>query len=319
MKIVFFGTADFAVESLNKLYQNGFDIAAVVTAPDKPAGRGMKIRYSPVKKFALDKGFKILQPTNLKDENFLGELREINPELQLVVAFRFLPEAVWKIPPKGTVNLHASLLPHYRGAAPINWAIINGEKETGVTTFFIEKHIDTGKIIFREKVPIEYQDTAGTLHDKLMHIGADLLVKTAQAIETGSYEPIDQSSLLKPGEKPKQAPKLTEENTRINWDSEAGKIYNFIRGLSPYPRAWTNLIDPKNGKRFDYTKIYFAKEETGNHNMKPGQTLTDNKNYLKVAVKDGFINIEEIQLPGKKRLKIKQFLNGFDAKGIYFE
>ena len=301
MKIVFMGTPDFAVASLSALLEAGFEIGGVITAPDKPAGRGQKISEPAVKKFAIEKGLKVLQPVRLKDPEFLDELRSINADLQVVVAFRMLPELVWNMPPKGTINLHASLLPQYRGAAPINWAIINGEKESGVSTFFLKQEIDTGDILFTEKVTIGEQDTAGDLHDKLMNIGSKLLVKTVKAIESGEYKEIPQDN-IGPGEL-KTAPKIFRENCQINWDKSTSQVFNLIRGLSPYPAAFSTL----QGKTL---KIYKAIPEPAVHQQKPGSFLTDHKTYLKFACTDGWISILELQLEGKKRMMIEEFLRG---------
>ena len=301
MKIVFMGTPDFAVASLNALLEEGFDIVGVITAPDKPAGRGQKINESAVKQYAAEKGLKILQPVKLKDPEFIEELRSLKADLQIVVAFRMLPEIVWNMPSKGTINLHASLLPQYRGAAPINWAIINGEKESGVSTFFLKQEIDTGDILFSERVEIDEQDTAGDLHDKLMNIGADLLVKTVKAIESGEYKEIPQD---KTGEKVlKTAPKIFREDCQIDWNQPVMKIYNHIRGLSPYPAAYCLLQDKT-------LKIYKAEAEQAEHQLEPGSFQTDHKTSLKFACSDGFISVMELQLEGKKKMKVDEFLRG---------
>jgi len=301
MKIVFMGTPDFAVASLSALLEAGFEIGGVITAPDKPAGRGQKISESAVKKFAIEKGLKILQPVRLKDPEFLDELRSINADLQVVVAFRMLPELVWNMPPKGTINLHASLLPQYRGAAPINWAIINGEKESGVSTFFLKQEIDTGDILFTEKVTIGDQDTAGDLHDKLMTIGSKLLVKTVKAIESGNYTEIPQDHI--DTRELKTAPKIFREDCQINWNKPTSQVFNLIRGLSPYPASFSTLHSKT-------LKIYKAIPELADHQQKPGSFLTDHKTYLKFACKDGWISILELQLEGKKRMMIEEFLRG---------
>jgi len=301
MKIVFMGTPDFAVASLNALLEEGFDIVGVITAPDKPAGRGQKINESAVKQYAAEKGLKILQPVKLKDPEFIEELRSLKADLQIVVAFRMLPEIVWNMPSKGTINLHASLLPQYRGAAPINWAIINGEKESGVSTFFLKQEIDTGDILFSERVEIDEQDTAGDLHDKLMNIGADLLVKTVKAIESGEYKEIPQD---KTGENVlKTAPKIFREDCQIDWNQPVMKIYNHIRGLSPYPAAYCLLQDKT-------LKIYKAEAEQAEHQLEPGSFQTDHKTSLKFACSDGFISVMELQLEGKKKMKVDEFLRG---------
>ena len=295
------GTPDFAVASLNALLEAGSDIAAVITAPDKPAGRGQQIHESAVKKFALEKGLKILQPLKLKDPDFIEELRKLKADLQVVVAFRMLPELVWTMPPLGTINLHASLLPQYRGAAPINWAIINGEKESGVSTFFLKQEIDTGDILFSEAVKIEDDDTAGDLHDKLMIIGAGLLVKTVRAIEAGKYKEIPQEST---GEADlRKAPKIFREDCRIDWNQPVKKVYNLIRGLSPHPAAFCLLQDKT-------LKIYKAEAIVMAHKEQPGTLLTDNKTYLQFACQAGLISVLELQLEGKKKMKVDEFLRG---------
>lgn len=295
------GTPDFAVASLNALLEAGFNIVGVITAPDKPAGRGQKINESAVKKYALEKGLRILQPVKLKDPEFVNELKSLEADLNIVVAFRMLPEIVWNMPPKGTINLHGSLLPQYRGAAPINWAIINGEKESGVTTFLLKQEIDTGDILFAESVKIDNQDTAGDLHDKLMTIGAQLLVKTVKAIESGDYKEIPQDKMA--AEKLKSAPKIFREDCLIDWHQEAKKIYNHIRGLSPYPAAFCKFQDKT-------LKIYLADFEEINHELPIGSVSTDHKTELKFACLNGFISIKELQLEGKKKMKVDEFLRG---------
>jgi methionyl-tRNA formyltransferase len=301
MKIVFMGTPDFAVASLNALLEAGFDVVGVITAPDKPSGRGQKINESAVKQYAQEKGLKILQPVKLKDSEFINELRSLQADLQVVVAFRMLPEMVWNMPPKGTINLHGSLLPQYRGAAPINWAIINGEKESGVTTFLLKQEIDTGDILFAESVKIEEQDNAGELHDKLMTIGAALLVKTVKAIESGDYKEIPQDKMSE--KELKSAPKIFKEDCLINWIQEARTIHNHIRGLSPYPTAFCHFQDK-------ILKIYQSEYEEINHQLQPGSIETDHKTYLKFACLNGFISVKELQLEGKKKMKIDEFLRG---------
>lgn len=302
LRIVFMGTPEFAVATLALLYEKKYEVVGVITAPDRPAGRGRKIQQSAVKKYAQDKGLKVLQPTNLKNEQFLEELRALKANLQVVVAFRMLPKAVWSMPKFGTFNLHASLLPYYRGAAPINWAIMNGETETGVTTFFIDEKIDTGEIILQKKCDIIADDTAGTLHDRLMNLGADLVEQTVAMIAQGSVlttKQEDKSQL-------KQAHKIQKDTCRIDWQSPIDDIYNHIRGLSPYPTAWTTLV---NEDERLFLKIYaIAKEET-DHKHEIGQVLF-NKKEIKVAVKKGYIELLEIQLPGKKKMKTKEVLNG---------
>jgi len=303
------GTPEFAVASLDILVQNNYNIVGVVTVPDKPAGRGQQLQQSAIKKYALEKGLNILQPEKLKAEEFLNQLRALNADLQIVVAFRMLPEVVWNMPALGTFNLHGSLLPRYRGAAPINWAVINGDKETGVSTFFLTHQIDTGKIIFREKTPIDENETAGEIHDRLMIIGAQLVLKTVQAIEKNEYPQIDQTELIAKGEEEKHAPKLYKEHCKVNWDNTVNTIHNLIRGLSPYPTAFSDLVSPEN---ITYSvKIFKTSKELASHSHAFGTVETDSKTYLKVAVKDGFIHLLEIQLAGKKRLSVSEFLRGF--------
>ena len=299
LRIVFLGTPDFAAASLQKLVENGVNIVAVITAPDKPKGRGKKLSSSAVKEYALQADLPILQPTNLKSETFLKELRSFHADLQIVVAFRMLPVAVWDMPRMGTFNLHASLLPQYRGAAPINWAIINGEKETGITTFFLKHEIDTGAIIFQEKEIITEDDTVGTLYVRLMNKGADLVLKTVKAIEEDSYpqKPQESSKTLK------SAPKIFKEDCKINWSQQAVTIRNFIRGLSPYPGAWTTL----NGK---ILKIY-ACELTKIACSSTGKIEIVNKNEMIVGCIDFNLKITEIQLEGKRRMKVEEFLRGY--------
>ncbi|GIV35113.1 MAG: methionyl-tRNA formyltransferase [Chitinophagales bacterium] len=299
MRIVFMGTPEFAVPSLAQLLQAGYDIRAVVTAPDKPAGRGLRVSESAVKKFSLQHQLRVIQPLRLRDEQFLKELTSLQPDLQVVVAFRMLPEPVWSFPPLGTINLHASLLPDYRGAAPINWAIINGEKETGLTTFFIEKEIDTGRIIFQQRMSIGEEETAGELHDRMKIAGAGLVLKTVQAIERGEAPAVPQDPALAIH----QAPKLTREMCRIEWTRSANTVFNHIRGLSPYPGAWT-LLD---GKIF---KILRAQKQHVAHAHPPGLFLFQD-HELRVAVPDGYILPLEVQLEGKKRLPVGEFLKGY--------
>ena len=299
MKIVFMGTPDFAVASLDALVQAKFDVVAVVTAPDKPAGRGQKINESAVKKYAVEKSIPVLQPEKLKNPEFLAALKSYQADLQVVVAFRMLPEVVWNMPSKGTINLHGSLLPQYRGAAPINHAIINGEKESGVTTFFLTHEIDTGDIILSDRTPIGDDETAGELHDKLMVIGANLLVKTVTAISNGDFteQPQPQSDELK------HAPKIFKEDCKIDWNNSSAMIHNLIRGLSPYPTAFTLLNDKT-------LKIFKAEPEEKEPGIAAGGFLTDGKTYLKFATKDGFIKLLDIQFEGKKRMLIEDFLRG---------
>ncbi|QFZ53656.1 methionyl-tRNA formyltransferase [Oceanihabitans sp. IOP_32] len=303
LRIVFMGTPHFAVATLKILVENNYNIVGVITAPDKPAGRGRKLNESAVKQYAKSIGLNILQPTNLKNEDFLEELKALNANLQIVVAFRMLPKAVWQMPEHGTFNLHASLLPNYRGAAPINWAIINGETKTGVSTFFIDEKIDTGEMILQEEAPIDAEDNAGSLHDKLMGIGSQLVLKTVALIEKGKVETtpqIDSDTI-------KTAHKLNKENCKINWHDTLENIYNKIRGLSPYPAAWCTLIN--NDEKLDL-KIYSAKKEKTTHTLDIGKVVS-NKNELKVAVSNGYINLTEIKLPGKRAMDVKSLLNGY--------
>lgn len=294
------GTPEFAVPSLNTLVENGKNVVAVVTAPDKPAGRGLKLQTSAVKDTALKHNIPLLQPTNLKAPDFLEELKSYQAELQIVIAFRMLPQTVWAMPKYGTFNLHASLLPQYRGAAPINWAIINGETETGLTTFLLKQEIDTGDVLLQEKEEIKPNDTAGTLYERLMNKGAGLVLKTVELIEKNNYQlkPQATANIIK------QAPKIHKETCKIDWNKTSEEIRNFIRGLSPYPAAWTTLID-KN------CKIYKASiVNKGGNTKKPGEYLTDGKTYLHFATANGLISIEELQLEGKKRMSVEEFLRG---------
>lgn len=299
MRLVFMGTPDFAVASLNALVEAGFNVVGVVTAADKPAGRGQKLQESAVKQYAVAKGLKVLQPLKLKDPEFIQELQALQADLQVVVAFRMLPEIVWNMPAKGTINLHASLLPQYRGAAPINHAIINGEKESGVTTFFLKHEIDTGDTIFSERVAIGEDETAGELHDQLMNVGAGLLVKTVKAIEAGNYteQPQVHSDSLK------HAPKIFKEFCLINWEQPAKTVYNLIRGLSPYPTAFTKLGEKT-------LKVFKAELENETPDIAPGQFLSDGKTYLKFAAKEGYIKLTDLQYEGKKRMTVEEFLRG---------
>lgn len=303
MRIVFMGTPDFAVASLRALVEKNHNIVGVITAPDKPAGRGRKIRTSSVKQYALEQGLTLLQPTNLKDPSFLDQLESLEADLQIVVAFRMLPEAVWKMPPLGTFNLHASLLPEYRGAAPINWAIINGETRTGVTTFFINEEIDTGAIIQQKEVEISQNETAGDLHDKLMELGSILVLETVELIAEGSVEPLEQKNA-----RFKPAPKLNKENCRIDWTQPLESVYNQIRGLSPYPAAWT-LLSTKKGKT--ECKILGASMLMGDHDQEPGK-ITASRKEIRVAVQKGYILVEKLQLSGKRKMDAISFLNGFE-------
>ncbi|SFJ82808.1 methionyl-tRNA formyltransferase [Myroides guanonis] len=301
LRIVFMGTPDFAVGILDAMIQNQYNVVAVITAPDRPAGRGQKIKYSAVKEYALEKELKILQPTNLKSEEFLDELNSLNPNLQVVVAFRMLPEVVWRIPELGTFNLHASLLPDYRGAAPINWAIINGETKTGVTTFFIDEKIDTGAIILRKETSILPEENAGALHDRLMNLGAIAVVETLQAIQNDSVK-----TILQPAEETKTAYKLNKDNCKIDWSKSGQEIHNHIRGLSPYPTAWCEFKDEDESWT---VKIYESLFEASNHQDSLGTIITTKKE-MKIAVSDGYIHILQLQFPGKKQMSTASLLNG---------
>ncbi len=303
--IIFMGTPDFAACSLEKIMKSGISVKAVITAPDRPAGRGQKVRFSAVKEKALEFDLPLLQPTNLKDETFVQSLKELNADLFVVVAFRMLPEVVWGMPALGTINLHGSLLPNYRGAAPINWAVINGEKETGVTTFFIEKEIDTGKVIEFAKTEITEEDNAGTVHDRLMLIGADLLVSSIQKIFKGEVNPIAQSDLIK-GEL-KEAPKIFKEDCKIDWELPAEQVFNKIRGLSPYPAAWTQIQHKETGK-IKGMKI-FKTEQT---NSKSSSGKIESNETVSVGCSDFYLRLAEVQLEGKKRMPVEDFKRGFN-------
>ncbi|MBN2482410.1 MAG: methionyl-tRNA formyltransferase [Bacteroidales bacterium] len=313
-RIVFLGTPEFAVESLKAILNDGYPVVGVITAPDKPAGRGQKIRFSPVKQFALRHDLKLLQPLKLKDPAFLEELRQLKSDLQVVVAFRMLPEEVWSMPVLGTFNLHASLLPDYRGPAPINWAIINGETRTGVTTFFINHEIDKGSVLIRKETSIGDDETAGMLHDRLMIMGAEIVVKTIDAIVKHEIEPVSQRELNGTATL-KAAPKIFKCDCQINWHSVTDKVFNFIRGLSPFPGAWSEISCEE--RRRLQIKIFSCEKVHRSHNKLPGMTETDEKEYLLVATKDGFISIKDLQLEGKKRLEIREFLRGFKNISSY--
>ncbi len=308
LRIIYMGTPEFAVAPLKALVDGGYNVVAVVTMPDKPAQRGMKLQYSPIKQYALEVGLPVLQPERLKDSRFLEELKSYNADLQIVVAFRMLPEVVWAMPPMGTFNLHASLLPQYRGAAPINWAIINGETETGVTTFFLKHDIDTGNIIMQERTPINPDDNIGTLYDRLMSIGAEVVCHTVDLIGEGDVQtyPQDESVELKP------APKIFKEDCLILWDKSAKQVNDFVRGLSPYPAAYTTLKTQK-GEDLRVKVLKVLPEQT-EHSEAEGTVLTDNKNYIKIAVNDGYVYLEQIQPAGKKVMTVKEFLNGTKIK-----
>ena len=303
LKIVFMGTPQFAVASLQILVENGYDIVGVITATDKLGGRGKKqLIQSAVKKYALSKGLHILQPPNLKNPALVEELRSLQADLQVVVAFRMLPEVVWNMPPIGTINLHGSLLPKYRGAAPIHWAVINGEKETGVTTFFLKHEIDTGDVLMMERMQIGPDETTGEVHDRMMALGANVVLESVRKIESGQYElrPQDDVAATK-------APKLKLETCQINFNQPLDVVYNFIRGLSPYPAAWTTLDDHQ-------LKIYQAQKEYENHQLPPGSIISDDKSILKIAAPDGFIHVLNLKFEGRRRMDVRDFLNGYKVK-----
>ena len=302
MRIVFMGTPEFAVESLRMLVENGCDVVGVVTMPDKPAGRGHKIQYSAVKQYALEQNLPILQPEKLKDTDFLEQLRSWQADVQVVVAFRMLPEVVWAMPPRGTFNLHASLLPQYRGAAPINWAIINGEIETGATTFFLTHEIDTGNIILQKKVNIPDYYNAGNLHDELMHTGAKLVLQTIKLIENGDVKTCEQAEV----ENLKLAPKIFKENCKLDFSQSCEYLHNFVRGMSPYPAAY---FDFEHNDSVAVMKVFETEKEITSHNNHLGEIIIDKKS-MKVAVKDGFLCLKSVQLAGKKRMNIDEFLRG---------
>ncbi len=303
LRIVFMGTPYFAVATLKILVENNYNIVGVITAPDKPAGRGRKLNESAVKQYAKSAGLNILQPTNLKNDDFIDELKALKANLQIVVAFRMLPKVVWQMPKYGTFNLHASLLPNYRGAAPINWAIINGEIKSGVSTFFIDEKIDTGEMILQEEIQIDSEENAGSLHDKLMVIGSKLVLKTVSLIEKAKIKTIPQID----SDDIKTAYKLNKDNCKINWNDSLINIHNKIRGLSPYPAAWCTLI---NGEEELSIKIYKAEKERLNHSLETG-IIVSNKKELKVAAPNGYIIIKEIKLPGKRTMDVKSLLNGY--------
>lgn len=301
------GTPDFAVESLKCLVEGNYNVVGVVTMPDKPAGRGHKIQYSPVKQYALEHNLPLLQPEKLKDEDFLEALRAWKADLQIVVAFRMLPQVVWDMPRLGTFNLHASLLPQYRGAAPINWAVVNGDTETGITTFFLQQGMDTGEVIQQVRVPIAETDNVGIVHDKLMTLGGQLVTETVDAIMAGTVKPIPQEEMAVVGEL-RPAPKIFKDTCHIDWHQPVKRIYDFIRGFSPYPAAWSELTLP-NGETV-VAKIYESRRTEQTIDETPGTVHTDGKHYLRVAATDGYIDILSLQLPGKKRMKTEDWLRG---------
>ncbi len=308
LRIVYMGTPDFAVLPLKKIVEAGFEVVGVVTNPDKPAGRGQKVQESAVKKYAIEQGLPLLQPEKFRDEAFLQSLAAWKADLQLVVAFKMLPEVLWAMPPLGTVNLHASLLPDYRGAAPINWAVMNGEKCSGVSTFLLSHEIDTGKIIFQQEVALREDMTAGDLHDLLMEEGADLLLKTVEAIERNDYPLVEQACLLN-GRKPKMAPKIFKEDMKIDWTAGVETVYNHIRGLSPYPAAWTELVHKETGELLT-VKITSVRKMMESVEGVPGEIYTNGRVW-EVYAADGRIRLEEVQLSGKKRMKTEDCLRGF--------
>jgi len=308
LRIVFMGTPEFAVATLGSLLMNGFNVVGVVTSPDKPSGRGRKMTKPAVKEFAEFSYLPIMQPENLRDPQFLEDLHKLNADIFLVVAFRMLPEVVWKMPSLGTINLHASLLPHYRGAAPINHVLINGENTTGATTFFIDDKIDTGNILLREEIQIFQFENAGDLHNRLMKLGARLVIKTLAAISENRINPVPQSQFLKKGEVPKTAPKIFLNNCIINWNKDHQEVHNFIRGLSPYPCARSFFVKDSGSISF---KIFESQSEHDDHSIKPGEIISDGKHYIKIGCKSGFLNIVSIQIEGKKRMSTVEFLRGF--------
>jgi len=312
LRIVFMGTPDFAVASLKALVEGGYQIVGVITAPDKPAGRGRQLQQSAVKQYAVEQNLYVMQPEKLKNPEFISELEALKADLQVIVAFRMLPELVWRMPRLGTFNLHGSLLPQYRGAAPLNWAVINGDKQTGVTTFLLSHEIDTGAILFHEKIDIGYDDNVGDIHDRLMDIGAELVVKTVEALAAGDYTATEQNEVQLENLKP--APKIFKEDCKIDWTKPAVEVRNLIRGLSPYPAAWTELADGK-GKALSL-KIFRAEiEPVGN--LVPGMLETDGKSCLKIAAADGWLVIADLQVSGKKRMKTEDFLRGVHDPGQF--
>lgn len=304
LKIVFMGTPQFAVASLKAIHESYHEVVGVVTVADKPAGRGQHVRYSEVKQYALENNLRIFQPEKLKSEDFLSELRALQADLFVVVAFRMLPEVVWGMPPMGTINLHGSLLPAYRGAAPINRAIMNGEGMTGVTTFFLQQEIDTGRVIKQISIPIEENETAGHLHDKMMLVGAHTLVQTIDLIASGNAQGMEQEQMIAEGKELKHAPKIFKEDMKIDWTKSVDEVHNHVRGLSPYPAAWTTLQDK-------VLKVFFGKKEKTSILVTPGEFNTDLKTYLKFACADGWYHATDLQWEGKKRMSVEEFLRGF--------
>jgi methionyl-tRNA formyltransferase len=308
MKIIFYGTPEFAVPSLAILFNNGYDIVAVVTAPDKPAGRGQKLNVSAIKQFAIDNGIKVLQPLKLADPHFVEEIRSLNADLQIVVAFRMMPEVIWAMPPLGTFNLHGSLLPDYRGAAPINRAVMNGEPKTGVTTFFLKQQIDTGNIIFQEELSIGPDETAGELHDRMMLSGADLVLKTVKYIESGNVVSTAQDKLISNEKEIKHAPKIFRDDCNLDFSKTIAELHNQVRGLSPYPGAFFEIKQPDGA--IMAVKVFKSKPETAG-TVLTHELLTDEKTFIKVSAADGFLYLLELQLPGKKRMTAQELLRGF--------
>ena len=310
LRIVYMGTPEFAVESLRRLVEGGYNVVGVVTMTDKPVGRhGSVLQASPVKQYAESQGLKVLQPVRLKDEAFVEELRALRADLQIVVAFRMLPEVVWAMPPLGTFNLHASLLPQYRGAAPINWAVINGDKETGITTFFLQHEIDTGEIIQQVRIPIADTDNVGIVHDKLMMLGGQLVVETVDAILAGTVKSVPQEELIPGDGILRPAPKIFKDTCRLDWRKTLKQVYDFVRGLSPYPAAWTELVQP-DGKRL-VLKIYDTAKVYASHTLPCGSVHTDGKTYFHIVVDGGYLSLETLQLAGKKRMGVADFLRGY--------
>lgn len=317
LRIIYMGTPDFAVESLRALVEGGYQVVAVVTMPDKPMGRhGSVLQASAVKQYAVSVGLPVLQPVKLKDEAFLEALRAYQADLQIVVAFRMLPEVVWNMPRFGTFNLHASLLPQYRGAAPINWAIINGDTETGVTSFFLTHEIDTGRIIRQKRYPIADTDNAEVIHDALMRLGAGLVTETVDLILSGEVESVAQETLYEDVASLRPAPKIFKETCRVDWHQPVKRIYDFIRGLAPYPAAWTELVAQSDGNRL-VLKLFESEKIEELHQLAVGTLRTDKRSYLDVAVPDGFLRLRSVQLAGKKRMDIASFLNGFKQIDTY--
>ena len=322
LRIVYLGTPDFAVEPLRRLVEKqkvcescGYEIVGVVTMPDKMINkRGNQLLMSPVKQYAVSQGLPVLQPESLKDASFQEALRAWRADLQIVVAFRMLPESVWNMPRYGTFNLHASLLPQYRGAAPINWAIINGDKETGVTTFFLKHEIDTGDVIYRDVVAITEEDNAGTLHDKLMLQGGETVLRTVQAIVSGDVKAVAQDTMFATEQELRPAPKIFRDTCRIDWEAGVFGVYDFVRGMSPYPAAWFELVDAEG--KLVAVKVYSVAKESAEHNFEVGTLLTDCKSYAKVAVNGGYISLVDVQLAGKKRMPVADLLRGFSIEGM---